>query len=323
MEESIILKHLAALAGGALLCASASVAANDRGDANYTGSLASNNGAVSPAGTLVVQPYVYYTETRHDFDADGNRHAVDPTRSWRSIIVTTYSLTNQLSVALVPSFSRSSANGSPVESFRLGDTTLRFQYMLQAPNADGTRPAISLAGSHRFTTGKYHELGDNPLIATGTGAEVNTLGFFYQQYAWFANGRPLRLRANVNWSPRPGLVGVRHESVYGTKRGFTGSARPGASLNALLAAEYSFNTTWVLAADLIYSHTSGTWLSGMDGNGQPVNRMSKAGAQWAIAPAVEYHVNGSLGFIAGSQIAFAGYRTGASVTPQVSAVLVF
>lgn len=317
------LNHLAALAGGALLLASANVAANDRADANYTGSLASNNGAVSPAGTLVVQPYVYYSETRHTFDANGKRHATDPSRSWRSIIVTTYSLTNELSVALVPSFARSSANGSVADSVRLGDTTLRFQYMLQAPNADGTRPAMSLAASHRFATGKYHELGNNPLISTGTGAEVNTLGFFYQQYVWFANGRPLRVRANVNWSPRPGLVGVRHESVYGTNRGFTGSARPGASLNGLLAAEYSFNKTWVLAADLIYSHASGTWLNGTDGDGQPVDRMSKAGSQWAIAPALEYHVNANVGFIVGSQITFAGRRTGAPVTPQASVVLVF
>lgn len=317
------MKLLAALAGGALLLASTQVAAHDRADANYTGSLASNNGAVSPAGTLVVQPYVYYSETRDSFDEHGRRHAVEPSRSWRSIIVTTYSLTDRLSVALVPSFARSSANGNVANSVRLGDTTLRFQAMLQAPNADGTRPAISLAASHRFATGKYHELGNNPLIATGTGAEVNTLGVFYQQYAWFANGRPLRMRANVSWSPRPGLVGVRHESVYGTSRGFSGSARPGTSLNALVAAEYSFNKTWVLAADLIYSHASGTRLYGKDATGGMVNRLSKAGSQWAIAPALEYHLNGSVGFIAGSQIAFAGRRTGAPVTPQASVVLVF
>jgi hypothetical protein len=317
------LKTFAALAGSVLLSASAGAAAYDRGDANFTGSLASNNGAVSPTGTLAIQPYIYYSETRREFDNQGNRHAVQPSRSWRSIIVTTYSLTNALSVAVVPSFSRSSSNGAVADSFRLGDTTLRFQYMLQAPNADGTRPAISLAASHRFATGKYDRLGNNPLIATGTGAEVNTLGFFYQQYAWLPNGRPLRLRANVNWSPRPGLVGIRHESAYGTERGFTGMARPGVSVNALLAAEYSINKVWALATDLIYTHASGTWLNGTDAAGQPVNRMGNAGSQWAIAPAVEYTLNGNVGFIAGTQFAFAGRRTGATVTPQASVVVVF
>jgi hypothetical protein len=324
MEEHRLKKQHTWLLGVALLGASTAAVAqsNDPSVANFTGSLVSNNAANTKAGTLVVQPYVYYGESRHSFDNAGNRHNATPMREWSSIAVVTYGITDTFSAAVVPSVSRASSAGNRADSFRMGDTTLRFQYQLKAASADGTSPAVALAASHRFATGRHDKLADNPLNGTGSGAEVNTFGLFYQQYLWMPNGRPLRLRGNLSWSPRPDVVGIRGASVYGTERGFIGSAQSGSSSSALVAAEYSIDSKWALAMDVGLLRGSKTWLRGVDANGRSVQRYEKASMRWFVAPALEYSVSPRLGFVAGSEITFAGRNARATLTPQASVIFV-
>jgi hypothetical protein len=297
--------------------------AHDTSDVNWTGSLASLNGATPKAGRLVVQPYVFYSETRNTFDNKGDRHAVTPSRSWRSIAVITYGITDRFAATVTPSVSRASSAGNSTDGIRSGDTAVRFQYMLQAPNADGTRAAFSLVAGHRFAVGRYDRLGSNGFNGGGRGAEGNNFAALYQQWFWLSSGRPLRVRANAGWAPRPGPVSLRGASVYGTGRGFIGSANPGSNVNALLAAEYSINRRWGLAMDLGWSRDSDTRVHGIDGQGFAVSSSSGPSSRWYASPAIEYHLSSSVGFIAGTEIAFAGRNSGASITPQASVVLVF
>lgn len=296
---------------------------HDTSDVNWTGSLASLNGATPDAGRLVLQPYVFYSETRNAFDKHGDRHAVTPSRSWRSIAVVTYGITDRFAATVVPSVSRASSAGQSTDGIRSGDTSIRFQYMLQAPNADGTRAAFSLVAGHRFAVGRYDRLGGNGFNGGGSGVEGNNFAALYQQWFWLGSGRPLRVRANLGWAPRPGHVSLRGASVYGTGRGFIGFASPGSNVNALVAAEYSINRRWGLAMDLGWSHDSDTRVLGIDGRGFAVSSSSGPSTSWYASPAVEYHLSSSVGFIAGTEFTFAGRNSAASVTPQASVVMVF
>jgi hypothetical protein len=135
------------------------------------------------------------------------------------------------------------------------------------------------------------------------------------------NGRILRLRLNLarSWSGETTVEGV---SVYGTRGGFRGRARPGGSWFIDAALEYSLTRRWALAADFAWWHNSGTRVDGVDagsGSSPPlaVHRKSQASEPWAIAPAIEYSFSERIGVLLGARF-MAGRNTTTTVTPVVA-----
>lgn len=288
---------------------------------NFTGPLVTPAVNTLPAGVLNIEPYLIHAHTRGVYDNAGGRHASRPTlRQWQLALPMTYGVTDSLGVQLTPTASRTSGGGMHTDGLlRVGDTNLRLQQRLMAPDADGTGLVVAVAAAHNLTTGKYHQLDTNPLNATGSGAARTHWIVGAQRLYLLDGGRAMRWRGQVAWSPSPRAIRVRGASIYGTGEGFRGRAHASQAWNATLAAEYALDPCWVLVGEAVWSRQGSLRITSDHGT---VARL-KPGQTFSLAPAVEYHFSSTMGLIAGVQFTVAGRNRSDDVTPQVALNMLF
>ncbi|PTR34233.1 hypothetical protein C8J98_102421 [Luteibacter sp. OK325] len=310
----------AALVAG--IVPAAALAAPDHTEANFTGPLVTPAVNTLPANSVNVEPYLIHTNSRGWYDGDGNRHAEKPTiRQWQVAVPIIYGLTDNISVQVTLNAARTSVGGSHSDGLRMGDSAVRVQTRLKAPEADGTGLVLAASLAQRLPTGKYHHLDTNALNGVGDGARRTTLALGAQELHWLNNGHALRWRGQLAWSPAPGRVRLRGPSVYNTPAGFYGYARPGETWSASLAAEYVLDSRWVLVGEGIWNRASGARVDGTaGGHGKYAYYPAHA---FSLAPAVEYHFSPRVGLIAGVQFSVGGRNATDYVAPQVALNMVF
>ncbi|QNQ09956.1 transporter [Sphingomonas alpina] len=273
----------------------------------WTGPMLANSAGALPRGHALIETYVFdrITATSHGFG---------------SLTYMLYGVTDTLTMGVKPSFGfnaiKQGRNGSGVA---MGDLTLSAQYRLASFDAERSTPAVALSVQYSLPTGKHDRLGDRPADGLGSGAHTTTVSVYAQQYFWLPNGRIFRARLNAStaFSDHATLTDV---SVYGTRDGFRGRARPGQSFSLGVSGEYSLTRSWVLALDLIYSHDNPTRVQGFDIRdvGNPVRYRSGASDGFAIAPAIEYSWKPNLGVLLGTRFVPKGHNVTASITPAVA-----
>lgn len=291
-------------------------------DALFTGPLVAPNATSLPAGHWNIEPYVLDSIQYAEFDDDWNRHDIDDSHAYRSVTLLEYGFTDRLTVALLPSFGYNVADHGPDSSgVQLGDTTLRFQYMVHAFAEGGWLPTVALAYAQGFPTGKYDGLSGHVADGLGSGVLSSTFGLFTQDYFWMPNGHILRTRLNFTYTMADADAAVEGVSVYGTPAGFNGRIDTGDSYSANLAFEYSLTRHWAPAIDIVYSHNDGSAIRGTqsaDGLVTALRSRSGSSESLSVAPAMEYNWNGHYGVIVGAEVVAAGRNTAATVTPQAA-----
>lgn len=316
----------------AIAFAIAAVSANaeeaQRPTANFTGPLLTPGAKTASAGSASVEPYLIFNSATSLYDGHGRRQTKEPaSEQWQLVAPFSYGITDRLQGNLTAGVAHASSGSERSDGARVTDTKLGLQYMLKAPNNDGTQPAISVALTHRFPTGDYDRLDANPLNGTGNGASVNTANLFSQHYVWLPNGRPLRWRANVAYSPSPDRITVRGVSVYGTPADFRGHVRLGDSVGLSTSVEYSIDEHWALALDVAYDRYSSSRLVGVQRSGteivESINRLDPARSVYSLAPALQYNFSDRVGLIAGVHFSVAGKHNDAFVAPQVAVNIAF
>lgn len=209
---------LAALAAPALQAAERSL-----DGVNFTGPLITPNPAGLPQGNWYIEPYLVRVDSRDHYDDGGHRHgSAQHSGAWAMVVPIIYGFSDRVMGQVNLSASRSESGSARSSGFRAGDTTARLQYLLRAPNADGTRPAISVALVQRFSTGSHDRITSNPLDAQGDGVQRTTAAMGVQQVVWLGNDRPLRWRAQLSAGPAPSRTAISGVSVYGTDETFQG-----------------------------------------------------------------------------------------------------
>ena len=310
----------------AMVCAGPATAwaATPPGVANFTGPLVTPAVNTLPAGLVNIEPYLIHTNIRGSYDNAGDRRESKPTlRQWQVAVPVAYGLTDTSTVQVVLNASRTSGNGQHTDGLRMGDTTVRVQQRLLGPEADGTGLVLGLALAQRLPTGKYHQIDTNPLNGTGNGALRTTFALGAQRLYWLDDGHAVRWRGQVAWSPSPGRIRVRGNSVYGTESGFRGHARLGQAWNASVAAEYVLNPRWVLVGEAIWNRASAIDVAGTVAGAPREPRRLAPNQDFSLAPAVEYHFTPNMGLIAGVQFTVAGRNTADYVAPQMALNMVF
>jgi len=318
----------AALIAGLCLPAAASADERTLDGVNFMGPLITPNPAGMPKGGLFIEPYLVRINSDSYFDGEGRRHDSEGRSSaWLTVVPIAYGLGQRVTAQVNLSASRAETGSDRSRGFRAGDTTAMVQYLLQAPSADGTRPAMSVSLSQRYATGSYDRIDGNPLNAQGDGVQRTTFGLGVQQVVWLPNGRPLRWRSQLSASPAPARVALNDHSVYGTPEGFRGNIAPGSLIGLSAAGEYSFNPKWVGVMEVAVSRQSDRHLSGYapaaDGSMQRFDERRPGSRNVTLAPAVQYHFSPSVGLIAGVEFTVAGRNTGSYINPQVALGMFF
>jgi hypothetical protein len=296
---------------------------------NFTGPLLTPNAQTIPQGMLVVEPYLMQYKSDSYYDSQGNEQTSRPgVRQWQTLVPIFYGVTDRFQVQATVGGAHAMSGGSSTSGWGITDTTLGAQYLLLAPGADKKGPAVSLNYSHRFPTGKYDQLNENPLNALGNGAHVDTFSLLAQQYVWLPNGRPLRFRAAVSYSLPPSGVDVKGANAYAScaPSDFRGNVRLGNAFGISTSVEYSINPQWALAMDLAYNRTGSSILKGGAGSGDSATFLENRNPSrhvYSLAPAVEYNFNDRFGLIAGVQFSFAGRNNDSFMTPMAAFNMVF
>lgn len=315
-----MIRAIAALCGAVVILSAAPAAARDGDedapptsfrqsaeDAWWTGPMLANSAATLPRGRALMETYL--------FDRiQGDTNMVG------SLTYLIYGATDRLSIGMQPMFGVRTT-GKTAKGPGIGDLTLMAQYRLTSPKAPAGRPTISLSLQHSLPIGRYDELDTRPALGLGGGNHTTTLSIYGQQYFWLPNGRIFRGRINLSRT-FAGKARVSGQSVYGTKAGFRGEARPGSSIGVGLSGEYSVTRRFALALDLTYSRSGSTRVTGIDPIG-PVDDHAGARDVFAIAPGVEYSWRSDIGVLLAARIAPRGRNSGASVTPAVALNYVF
>ena len=272
-------------------------------DAWWTGPIIANSPNALPPGHVYVETYGY----------DAHAPGAD---SYGSSTFLLYGITKRLTAGVIPVFGYSRSSGGQSSSrVAGGDLAVHAQYQLSHFDAQSRRPAVAVAIEENLPTARYDRLrrsGDGQ----GSGAYVTTVAAYVQDVFWLPNGRILRTRLNVSQS-FPQMAHVSGASVYGTRAGFDGRARPGAATAFDSAWEYSMTRNWVAAVDVYYRHARPTGVDGTDGVGS-VHLTGGPSDTFAVAPAVEYSWTSNLGVLFGTRFILPGRNTRPSVTPVIA-----
>ncbi|MFK2890974.1 transporter family protein [Dyella flagellata] len=302
-------------------------ASSSDSDVNFTGPLITPNPMNLPQGTLLIEPYLLYYKSDSVYDSNGNEQPVHPgLRQWQLSLPMFYGITDRFQVQATLGAVHSMSGNMSTDGWKVGDTSVGAQYLLLSPGQDGKRPAVSVFYAHRFPTGNYDQLDENPFNANGNGANIDTLSLRAQQIVWLPNKRPLRVRASLSYNLPPSGVNVNGYSTYGTPKDFHGIARLGQGFGAAIGTEYSINSQWVLALDLTYDRTGSSQLRGVTNGGDKLTlfeRRTSSRNVYSLAPAAEYNFNDRFGLIAGVQLSFAGRDNDAFMTPMAAFNMAF
>lgn len=308
----------------AALPASAWASTDTHASPNFTGPLVTPAVNTLPVGTINIEPYLISTQTRASYDNAGNRHEQhSKLRQWQVAVPMTMALTASNLVQLTLNASRTTGAGMHSDGMRMGDASVRVQQRLLAPRKDGTGLVLALSLTQRLSTGKYHQLSSNPLNATGNGTNRTTVALGGQLLEWLSGEHAVRWRGQLAWSPAPGSVRVRGESVYGTDAGFRGYALVGQAWSASLAAEYVINSRWVLVGEGVWNRSNAVSIVDTRHRGAASERRLAPGQDFSLAPAIEYHFSSTVGLIAGVQFTVGGRNNADYVAPQVALNMVF
>lgn len=324
------IKHWAAAASVALMCLPAAAWAagggdhgrQSMGDALFTGPLGASNATSLPAGHWDIEPYLLDAIRHAQFDDNWNSSNTPNSHALRSVTLLEYGFTDRLLIALLPSFGYNIAEHGPdSHGVQLGDTTLRFQYMIHQFQEGGWLPTVALSYAQGIPTGKYDGLGDHAANGLGSGVLSSTFGLFTQDYFWLPNGHILRARLNFTYTLADADASVTGVSVYGTGRGFNGDVDTGDTFSTDLAFEYSLSRHWAPAVDIVYRHSNGSRIRGTQLSNGLVSTLdadSGSSESISVAPAMEYNWNSHYGVIVGADVVVAGRNTAETVTPQAA-----
>lgn len=302
----------------AATCAQAQTPADSEA-VRFTGPLVSSAPPL-PKGLLNIEPYLINTQTVARYDLNGDRHDVDGvTDDWQISVPIQYGATDRLTFAVTLNATYTPDREGQWE-LATGDTRLSASWLL-AQGSGTSQPKLTLTLHQNLTTGQHDRLEQRRIPGpTGSGADSTTIALDGQAY--FLPRSNLRARAGLAWRLPGANAGLHGQSGYHTDPGFNGNAELGQAVVATVGAEYSINSRWALASDLVYEHESSTRVRGIAGTG-PVDNTLPSSWRLSIAPAAEYHWSDNTGMIFGALMSLDGRNSAAIVSPQVAVNLSF
>lgn len=312
MLAAIAFVFATATAQGNAPSPSPSPARQSLSDAWWTGPMLAPGAGTLPRGHVLVEPYFFDVMSYGGYDANGKQQSTQHSHTFGNFTYLIFGIADRLSLGFTPTSTYTYVtNGTNSSSIGFGDLGVLLQYRLTQYTMEHKVPTTSIAVQENLPTGRFDNLGSNPTDGVGSGGYSTKVSLYSQTYAWLPNGRILRARLNLSHTFATPAA-VRGVSVYGTGPGFIGTARPGNTFSVDAAAEYSITRNWVVASDLVYTHSGNTHVGGT------ATFDSGDSQSWAVAPGIEYNWTPNVGILFAVRAYPAGKNTGASITPAIA-----
>ncbi len=271
-----------------------------------TGPLLTPSAYTVPPKYWNIQPYLFYNNPIGFYDTKWENQPLS--RSPRSLNFFLFLQTGLLSFmdfSIYPQFFYNFNNEA--SSWEFGDLSVFVSFQLLR-NVPGTWiPAIRFAVGETFPTGKYQNLDPKKYGADvgGKGTFETSFLLLFSQLWHFGGDHFLADRFAIELEVSAPLS-INGYSIYGGNSYTNGTVSPGISLNAFLGFEYTLTKNWALAVDVMNEFSTANTFTGKSGSN--LIGFDDSSYVFSLAPAIEYNLNRSIGFIGGVWFSVMGYN---------------
>ncbi len=290
----------------------------------YTGPLITGSASNCPPKRLNFQPYLYLTMNNAAYNSHG--HTVDTPKTYiiSPLAVFQTGITNWWDVTIVPQGFFRWENSEFASNF--GDLPLQFGFQIykETPYI----PNIRFVLGELFPTGNYQNLNPNHLglDATGSGAFQTIFTLIVSKVFWWSALHPIAARLALNSTVPDSKVTIHGYNAFGGGDGTDGKVSVGNSYSIDLGLEASLTQQWVIATDIVYNYGAASTFSGKKGtisSGEPAHTGSPSNYQLSLAPAIEYNIDETSGFIGGVWFTVAGRNSSSFISILLSYTKLF
>ena len=269
----------------------------------FTGPLLTPSAYVVKGGHVNYEPYVFATAVTGSYNSEWQSSS-EPL-FW-GIVEQHYlqiGLTPWMEVQIVPTTTFNTTEGA--FSFQVSDLPIQLQIQLYSPADTEWYPAVKLTIGETFPTGKYERLNPSLLGTDSAGAGCYqtvaglSFGHLFKISGYYFSA--LRFSGYYQVSSRTHVHG---ENTYGGAVDTDGWIYPGQACQFYLGWEISLARHWTFALDAVAGFEGKTTFKGRQGSMGSLE--SGSGAQYSLAPAIEWNWGRNIGLISGVWFTFAG-----------------
>jgi len=279
-------------------------------DPYYTGPLLAPGVTIPDPGHVAIQPYLFYTDTYGVYDGEGHSHHIPHIHSTEGDFLLFAGLTKWMGLQVNLGYVHNSQSGHSGSNWKDPSITLLFPLLKEKPY----RPGLLFGVRESFPAGKYQHLDPDKggVDATGSGAYRTSFFFNIAKLVWSIPTHPMRFRLSTQYA-LPYHVKVHDFNAFGGGFNTNGTVRLPHSFSADFGYELSFTQKWAFALDVVYEYNSSVTFSGFSGLDRCCMCADVGGPfseRLSLAPAIEYSVHDSFGFIAGPWFSVWGKNSG-------------
>ena len=290
----------------------------------YTGPLITGSANNCPPGRVNLQPYAFFDLTYSAYDGHRNVVNIPNIYTINPVLVLQTGITKWLDVTTVPQgFFRWQQ-----DRYGQGFGDLPLQFVFKIYQETPYIPSIRFILGEIFPTGSYKNL--NPsragLDSTGGGVYSTTFGLNFSKVFWQVPLHPIATRLSTQYVQPNCKAYVTGLNSYGGGNDTDGNVAVGAGFSADLGIEVSITQKIVFATDLVYSCNTKSTFSGnpgFDDTGLPFFVGVPSSDQLSLAPAIEYNVSSTGGFIGGVWFTLTGRNSSDFVSLVLSYTQLF
>jgi hypothetical protein len=290
----------------------------------YTGPLITGSANNVPKGHTNVQGYFYTTVNYAQFNSHRKSVNTPNTLILNPLLVLQRGLTDWLDITVIPQATFKWQKSHYGAGF--GDLAVQLGFQIQKEKP--YRPSVRFVLGETFPTGRYQRLSPSKagLDSSGGGAYVTSVGVNVSKTLWWFLLHPMVWRFAGNYNIANADVDVHGFNTYGGGFGTKGDVDVGNTLNADLGWEISLTERWVFATDLAYTYSNKSTFGGKAGTtaeGMIASNGAPSSDQLSLAPAIEYNVSDSAGFIGGIWFSVTGRNSANFVSLVLSYTKMF
>lgn len=264
----------------------------------FTGPLLAPAGKTVPLGHFNFEMYSFNTTILGEYDATGKKIKIPRFQSLQYNPLFTYGLADRVDAEISIPYTQNKSLDRRGQ--HIGDTTVILGFQALRQQQKSWVPNLRIALAEVIPTGRFDGLNPTDLGTgvTGAGCYQTILGFHFQDLSQFSETHYLRTRLALsflyadpsNTTGKTGFGGII------TPRGHI---KPGNTMAADLAGEFTLTQNWVAVMEVYYLHHQKSEFSGKDVDQNTVLLHHPAFFTTSIAPAMEFNFSQHFGIIAG------------------------
>ncbi len=290
----------------------------------YTGPLITGSATNVPPGNVNLQPYLYFTVNYAEYNSHGKSVNTPNTYLLNPLLLIEAGITSWLDFTIIPQADFRWQKDHYAGNF----DDLPVQFGFQVVKESAYVPNVRFILGEVFPTGQYQHLSSKKggIDATGAGVYATSVGLNISKILWWFKLHPISLRLATSYNIPDARTSVHGFNAYGGGHHTRGKVKVGNTLNVDLGVEFSLTQKWVFATDVAYTYSNKSTFTGNPGvtdAGTPAKNGAPSSDQLSLAPAIEYNVSDSAGFIGGVWFSVAGRNSADFVSAILSYTVLF